>query len=986
MASIERTAYPRFKRNPSKESLLGLYTPTFEELNWAQRVTRSANHQFCLLVLLKSFQRLGYFPKLTDVPTNIVNHIRNYCNFYTSLPLKYDENRTMYRHHTLIREYLQVTAWGKQARHLAVKSAYEAAQKMDNPADIINATLEILVKERFELPAFSTLDRLVTHIRALVNRQIFQKVLNRLTKTDLSKLDALLIIDPILYKSYFNKIKYLPKKPTLSQLQSWISHLQWLDSFAKTKELLEDINSIKIKHFAAEAKVLDAGNIKDFTPPKRYTLLLCLLNQTIVQTRDQLVTMLIKRMGKIINNGKEELETLRSKYKEKTSQLINILSNLVSTCDEAETDAQAGQAVKALINDYGSTTEILTDCEAVRACYEDNYHSLLWRYFRSYRGTLFSLARLLSPKSTSQDQSLIKALEFMLEREKLRSIFLPDMVDLSFASAAWQQTVYQKQDGQLQLNRRHFEVCVFVHLAAELKSGDCAIEISNEYADYRQQLLSWQECEALVKGYCDELALPSNSEDFVSTLKSLLTNMAKKVDSTYSQNNYLIINEKGKPTLKRLAKKDLPPSAKQLENLILSRMPERKILDILVYVQHYLKWTRHFGPLSGSDPKIDKPEERYILTSFAQGCNLGPYQASRHIRTPISPHMLSFINRRHINAKKLDAAISDIVNYYKDLSLPKVWGQGNSAAADGTKYDIYEQNLLAEYHIRYGGYGGIAYHHIADNYIALFSHFIPCGVWEAVYIIEGLLKNSSDLKPTHISSDTQGQSTPVFALAYLLGIKLMPRIRNWKDLTFYHPDKKTSFQHIGSIFGEAIDWDLIKTHWQDLMQVVLSIKAGKISSVTLLRKLSNESRKNRLYQAFRELGRVIRTMFLLEYITDVDMRQQITELTNKMESYNGFSKWLFFGGEGIITDNDPEEQEKRIKYNDLVANAVIFHNAVDITRILQQLLKEGYAVKVEDIKSLSPYLTRHIKRFGDYVIDFDTIPPPLSDTELSLPF
>ena len=87
--------------------------------------------------------------------------------------------------------------------------------------------------------------------------------------------------------------------------------------------------------------------------------------------------------------------------------------------------------------------------------------------------------------------------------------------------------------------------------------------------------------------------------------------------------------------------------------------------------------------------------------------------------------------------------------------------------------------------------GGIAYHHISDTYIALFTHFIPCGVWEAVYIIEGLLKNTSEVKPTTVHADTQGQSFPVFALAHLLGFDLMPRIRNWKDLTFYRPSKQS---------------------------------------------------------------------------------------------------------------------------------------------------------------------------------------------------
>ena len=86
----------------------------------------------------------------------------------------------------------------------------------------------------------------------------------------------------------------------------------------------------------------------------------------------------------------------------------------------------------------------------------------------------------------------------------------------------------------------------------------------------------------------------------------------------------------------------------------------------------------------------------------------------------------------------------------------------------------------------------------------------------------------------------------------------------------------------------------------------------------------------------------------------------------------------------MIADNDPEEQEKAIKYNDLVANAVIFQNVVDQSRILNELMTEGYAVRREDVAALSPYLTGHIKRFGDYVIDLSVAPQPLSEVEMSL--
>jgi TnpA family transposase len=120
---------------------------------------------------------------------------------------------------------------------------------------------------------------------------------------------------------------------------------------------------------------------------------------------------------------------------------------------------------------------------------------------------------------------------------------------------------------------------------------------------------------------------------------------------------------------------------------------------------------------------------------------------------------------------------------------------------------------------------------------------IPCGVWEAIYILEGLLKNTSEIQPTTVHADTQGQSTQVFGLAHLLSIKLMPRIRNWKDLKFFRPSKDAKYRHIDALFSDTIDWQLIQDHWPDLLQVARSVKAGTISSAQLLRRLGSYSRR-----------------------------------------------------------------------------------------------------------------------------------------------
>ncbi|MBV9168560.1 MAG: transposase, partial [Chloroflexi bacterium] len=315
------------------------------------------------------------------------------------------------------------------------------------------------------------------------------------------------------------------------------------------------------------------------------------------------------------------------------------------------------------------------------------------------------------------------------------------------------------------------------------------------------------------------------------------------------------------------------------------------------------------------------------------------------------------------------------------MTSPRYGAAAARQRPTGHKYDLAENSLLAEYSIRYGGYGGIAYHHVADTYVALFSHFIPCGVWEAIYVLEGLLKNTSDIQPTTVHGDTQAQSTPVFGLAHLLGIKLHPRIRNWKDLTFFRPSKDVHYRHIDALFTDTVDWELIEAHWQDLLQVVLSVKAGVVSSALLLRKLGTYSRRNRLYQAFAQLGRIIRTAFLLEYLSSAQLREQITASTNKVEAYHCCAKWLFFGGEGLLLEIHPDEQEKRLKYNHLLTNAVAVQNVIDLTRAVRGLLADGYAVKHEDLATLSPYQTRHIKRFGDYV--FTVTSPEPFDGELA---
>ena len=167
------------------------------------------------------------------------------------------------------------------------------------------------------------------------------------------------------------------------------------------------------------------------------------------------------------------------------------------------------------------------------------------------------------------------------------------------------------------------------------------------------------------------------------------------------------------------------------------------------------------------------------------------------------------------------------------------------------------------------------------------------------------------------------------------------------------------------------------------MKIGISIQQGRLSSVTLMRRLSSNSRKNQIYKAFREVGRVMHTVALLRYLAAPALRARVTASTNKAEVYNGFSAWLRFGNHGVIAENDPAEQEKSVKFNSLLANLVVFQTAVDMMAVIRELIAEGWQVTVEHLAQLSPYLVSHIQRFGAYATDELHIPPDAFDPALA---
>ncbi len=982
MTAIDRTAYPRFRATLTPSELHEHFTPTAAELALAEAQTPDAAGKLAFLTLYKCMQVLNYLPSEEEIPPEVVEHLRWYLRLDASV-LAEVSPRSRRRYALVIRQAIGVKHAVQEALQVARTAMEQAAQVRDHPADLINAALETLLKQWYEFPAFSALDRLAGTVRAEVNERWCQQILARIPAPERQRIERLL--ETPAGSSDYARLKETPKSATLSHLDEWFQRLRWLQSFGEVAAWIQDVPVLKIHHLAAEARALDVAELRDYTLPRRLALIVSLLYYSQIQTRDELVTMLIKRVAAIHHQAKEHLEVLLKQERATVEGWMEGLAEITRSVAAGADDPTVGQVARTVVDRVGGPTQVLSTYETLSTYHGNNYLPLMSSVFGAHRAALFRVLRALDLHSTSQDQALVRAIAYVLANEKRHVKYLPPLIALDFASEQWQRMVQTKQNGKLVYERARLEMCVFTYVANEFKSGDLALAGSLEYADLREQLLPWKQCEAQVADYCLQLNLPPDGNTLVETLRGELTSLAEQVDRRLPDGQ-VTITDKGEIRLKRTPTQRPSKAIRELDAAAARKLKPRSVLEVLKNAHYYANWTRHFGPLSGADPKIAETVARYITVAFCYGCNLGPAQTARPLRQAISAHEISYTNRHHVTATLVDWGITDVNNVYARCALTRFWGTGQRAAADGTKLELARENLISEPHFRYGGWGGIRYAHIADTYIALFTHFLTCGTWEGLYIIDGLMRNQSTIQPKILHADTQGQTTTVFAMAYLLGIQLMPRIRHWKDLVFSHPNKNVTYRNIDALFKDTIDWQLIETHWPDLMQVVLSIKAGKVLPSAILRRLINHSHKNRLFQVFQELGRVLRTLFLLRYISNRPLREEITQETNKVESYHAFAEWLSFGNQGRILDNDPVEMEKQIKFNHLIANCLMLQNVLDMSQALRELIEEGYPVTPEAVRGLSAYVHGHIRRYGDYELEVEDVPPPISEEALTIVF
>ncbi len=192
------------------------------------------------------------------------------------------------------------------------------------------------------------------------------------------------------------------------------------------------------------------------------------------------------------------------------------------------------------------------------------------------------------------------------------------------------------------------------------------------------------------------------------------------------------------------------------------------------------------------------------------------------------------------------------------------------------------------------------------------------------------------------STDTHGYSEMIFAVTHLLGISFAPRIKKFKDQQLYSFESPSTLKDFGYnvLPKNRINIKIIREQWDNILRFIATIKLKETTASQLFKRLSSYSRQHPLYRALKQFGRIVKTIFLLKYIDDVELRQMIEKQLNKLESSNKFGKAVFHGNNQEFQYSTKEEQLIADGCKRLIENAIICWNYMYLSQKINDTSSE----------------------------------------------
>jgi len=334
---------------------------------------------------------------------------------------------------------------------------------------------------------------------------------------------------------------------------------------------------------------------------------------------------------------------------------------------------------------------------------------------------------------------------------------------------------------------------------------------------------------------------------------------------------------------------------------------------------------------------------------------------------------IDFLKVAFKKGKPLKDANDLISNAIAELSIFHHYNIDNllHSSSDGQKFETRISTINSRHSPKYFGLNkGVVSYTLVANHIPVNARIIGANEHESHFVFDILFNNTTDIQPNIHSTDTHGTNEINFAILHSFGYQFAPRYKDIYDKVskslygFQHPSNYDKDCVIKPI--RKINTELIVEEWENIQRIMVSLAVKETTQSIIVGKLSAYARKNKTRRALWEYDNILKSLYLLDYIDSLPLRQNVQRALNRGESYYQLRRAISYANFGKLHFKSELEQQLWSECGRLIANCILYYNAKILSSVLDHREQIGDVQGVDDLRQISPVAWQHINLYGRY--------------------
>jgi TnpA family transposase len=903
----------------------------------------------------------------------------------TAIQAYAQRRQTVSEHQQLLQLHLGFRPCGPPEREALRYFLLDEAMRLEHTPALVAKAEAFLRARTILLPAASTLQRLAAEQRERARHQIYTRMLAVLPTEMPPCLDALLHVEAH-GGSPLQVLKDPPGAPSPRAVLRLTDKLERIHATGVMRLDLSWLNNNFQRVLTRQAHQSSVYRLRGLPAPQRYTVLVAFLSQTYRDTLDQLISMYDKLVTGTYRRAQRALDETVKRHRLTLRETLQSFHTIGQTLFDVDIPPEA---IRTTVFHHIAPTRLQRQLQKAQAWLTGDTRDVFvlvmkrYSYWRQFAPSL--LDHLPIDEEATGASALLDALAILRALNASGQRKVPE--DAPLTSIPKRLRPFVGRNGTL--DRRAYECAVLTALRDEMKRGNVCIQGSKRYGKLDDFFLPDATWAALRPDFFHTAGLPADPTEATTTLTARLNHAYDRFLTALPTNASVTVDDQGWQLSTDPAEALSPEDeagvdtlhARLSDNIATIRLP-----DLLLTVDQALNWTRHFLPLGRRDTRTADDVCQVVATIMAYGCNLGPDTMAR-LTNGVSYDDIQRITDWYLHEETLRAALADIVNGIAALDTTQVWGNARASSSDGQRFLFPRRVLQRTYSHRLGDFALEFYTFIADNYAPFYTVPIECTERDAPYVLDGLLYHESEIDPEEHYTDTHGYTELNFCAFPMFGKRFCPRIRGLHRQWIYRIDPHKDYGPLAPIVQptkRAIHLDWITPHWDRMGQFFASFAAGHTTASMALKRLLACGPRNHFYRAVREVGRIFKTMFILDYLSDPRLRRRVRRGLLKGEQLHALARHVHYGRRGQADGRDMQQQMSRASCLVLILAAIIYWQIMQIDAVLRVWDPQSDGIDPRLLAHISPIGWENVILYGEYTLD-RTLVHPLSGslTELS---